>query len=114
LLWYDHAAETWQQALPAVNGCIGAVVFGHPLKERLQLNDDSLWPADMGWDKPAGTVEDLSRIRTLLFKGDHAGADALCVKKFSRKRMLWSLQTVWDLFIESATPPEYGNAALVA
>jgi alpha-L-fucosidase 2 len=50
ILWYDNPAEAWEDALPLANGRIGAMVFGYTDTERIQLNDDSLWPADTGWD----------------------------------------------------------------
>ena len=67
ILWYEQAASVWEEALPVGNGRIGAMVFGNPTKERLQLNDDSLWPKDLGWAHPEGTSEDLNEIRRLLF-----------------------------------------------
>ena len=49
LLWYKEAAAVWEEALPLGNGRIGAMVFGDPHTERIQLNDDSLWPKDLLW-----------------------------------------------------------------
>ena len=46
ILWYAEAASDWEEALPLGNGRLGAMVFGNPTKERIQLNDDSLWPKD--------------------------------------------------------------------
>ncbi len=63
LHWGDSPPEVWEEALPIGNGRIGAMVFGCTDTERIQLNDDSLWPADLGWDDPYGTPEDLARIR---------------------------------------------------
>jgi alpha-L-fucosidase 2 len=42
----------WEsQAQPVGNGRIGAMVFGNPLRERIQFNDASLWT---GGDNPSG------------------------------------------------------------
>lgn len=100
LLWYTQPAIEWEEALPVGNGRMGAMVFGNTQTERLQLNDDSMWPADLGWDNPPGTPEDLKQIRQHLFAGENARADALFVDRFSRKRILRSHQTMGDLFIE--------------
>jgi alpha-L-fucosidase 2 len=43
LLWYVQAAEQWTEALPIGNGRIGAMIFGGVARERLQLNDDTLY-----------------------------------------------------------------------
>ena len=38
-LWYDKPAAIWNEALPLGNGRLGAMVFGDPAVERLQLNE---------------------------------------------------------------------------
>ncbi len=43
LLWYKQPAESWTQALPLGNGRIGAMVYGGTMKERICLNEDTLW-----------------------------------------------------------------------
>ncbi|MGE7204149.1 glycoside hydrolase family 95 protein [Sphingomonas sp. NPDC019816] len=42
-LWYRAPAKAWTEALPVGNGRLGAMVFGGIARERLQLNEDSLW-----------------------------------------------------------------------
>ena len=42
-LWYDHPAANWNEALPVGNGRLGAMVFGTPERERLQLNESTIW-----------------------------------------------------------------------
>jgi|GEM_PF-493082 len=42
-LWYRQPATNWNEALPLGNGRLGAMVFGTHGKERLQLNEESLW-----------------------------------------------------------------------
>ncbi len=42
-LWYRKEAKEWTEALPLGNGRIGAMVFGHPDEELIQLNEDTLW-----------------------------------------------------------------------
>lgn len=100
VLWYDKPAAIWEDALPLGNGRIGAMVFGYTDTERIQLNDDSLWPADEWADDPEGTPEDIQRIRELIIEGRHAEADELMVKKFSKKDIVRSHQTLGELFIE--------------
>ncbi len=100
VLWYQQPAENWNQALPIGNGRLGAMVFGKTDTERIQLNDDSMWPADLGWDEPAGSEDDLQAIRQLLFDGKHQEADAMFVEKFSRKSVVRSHQTMGDLWLD--------------
>ncbi len=101
VLWYDTPAQVWEEALPLGNGRLGAMVFGDPINERLQLNEDSMWPSDdPKWDEPDGTPEDLQKIRELLIVGENAIADSLFVDKFSRKKVVRSHQTMGDLFVD--------------
>ena len=36
-------ARAWTEALPLGNGRLGAMVFGHPTRDRLALNEDTFW-----------------------------------------------------------------------
>ena len=42
-LWYEQPATSWTEALPLGNGRLGCMVFGGVARERIQLNEDSLW-----------------------------------------------------------------------
>lgn len=99
VLWYAQPASQWEEALPLGNGRLGAMVFGNPAKERIQLNEDSLWPANLGWEEPEGNKDDLENIRNILMQGKHAQADSLFVQKFSRKTVVRSHQTLGDLYL---------------
>ncbi len=42
-LWYNQPAKDWNEALPIGNGRIGAMIFGRPGTELIQLNEQTLW-----------------------------------------------------------------------
>ena len=42
-LWYNQPAKVWEEALPVGNGRLGAMVFGNPFHETIQVNEESLW-----------------------------------------------------------------------
>ena len=42
-LWYEQPAKQWVEALPVGNGRLGAMVFGDPCKEVIQLNENTVW-----------------------------------------------------------------------
>ena len=42
-LWYRQPAEAWTEALPIGNGRLGAMIFGGIARERVQLNEDTLY-----------------------------------------------------------------------
>ena len=45
-LWYLEPAEEWVEAVPIGNGRLGGMVFGSTPKERVQLNEESLWAGE--------------------------------------------------------------------
>lgn len=100
-LWYQKPAEKWEEALPLGNGRLGAMVFGIPGKERIQLNEDSLWPGGPDdWGLAEGKRADLDQIRAYLLAGENEKADSLLVLKFSRKGVTRSHQTLGDLWLD--------------
>ena len=42
-IYFRKEAEEWNQAFPVGNGFLGAMVFGNVAKERIQVNEDSVW-----------------------------------------------------------------------
>ena len=80
LLWYSNPANAWVEALPIGNGSLGAMVFGGVGRERLQLNDDTLWSGrPRNWDNPKAK-DVLPEIRKAIFAGQYVEADALAKK----------------------------------
>ena len=48
-LWYDRPAQDWEsEALPLGNGFIGAMVFGGVERDRIQINEKTLWSGGPG------------------------------------------------------------------
>ena len=43
VLWYAQPAKDWNEALPIGNGRLGAMIFGRPGDELIQLNEQTLW-----------------------------------------------------------------------
>ena len=99
-LWYDQPAEHWMEALPVGNGRLGAMVFGDPNHERIQLNEDSMWPGGPDWGDGRGTPQDLEEIRELLKQGKTKEVDSLMVERFSYKTIVRSHQTMGELYID--------------
>ncbi len=82
LLWYRQPARSWDEALPIGNGRIGAMCFGTPLEERLQLNDDRAWSGSPSSEAEGGLVSAetaaAARAEALTARdaGDQAAAEA--------------------------------------
>jgi alpha-L-fucosidase 2 len=68
-LWYTHPAAQWDQALPVGNGRLGAMVFGSATRERLALNEDSMWLGSPRDTTNPNALPNLAEVRRLLFAG---------------------------------------------
>jgi alpha-L-fucosidase 2 len=76
-LWYDEPAELWNHALPVGNGRLGGMVFGGVTRERIQLNEETLWSGGPYDPVVRGAHEALPQIRAYLFAGNFERAHDL-------------------------------------
>ncbi|APS38950.1 glycosyl hydrolase family 95 catalytic domain-containing protein [Salegentibacter sp. T436] len=100
VLWYAQPASNWMEALPIGNGRLGAMIFGDTINERIQLNEDSLWPGGPDWGDSKGGPEDLDYIRQLILNGKTSKADKEIIDRFSNKDIVKSHQTMGDLYLD--------------
>jgi alpha-L-fucosidase 2 len=123
-LRYRQPARVWTEAMPIGNGRLGAMVFGGAARERIQLNEGSLWsggPQDA--DNPEA-FKNLEQVRRLLFEGRFVEAQNLTIKTMvcrgvgsrsasSAYDPYGSYQTLGDLMLafegQTANPIEYGR-----
>lgn len=99
-MFYKRAASTWPDALPVGNGRLGAMVFGIPGLERIQLNEESIWDGERrDRDNPkAGTA--VPEIRKLLLAGKVHDAERMATEDmFSIPRRMPCYQTLGDLHL---------------
>lgn len=76
-LWYDEPALIWEEALPVGNGRLGAMVYGDPHHESIQLNEETVWAGEPGNNIMADIKEHVPEIRRLIFEGKHTQAQQL-------------------------------------
>jgi alpha-L-fucosidase 2 len=93
-LWYVQPADAsipdgkngwnndteWLKALPIGNGSIGAMVFGDVNRERIQLNEKSLWSGSPSDNDNPISFQYLDSIRNLLYSGKYKEAHQLAEK----------------------------------
>ncbi len=82
-LWFQQPAQHFTRSLPLGNGRLGAMVFGGVDRERIVLNESSMWsgsPQDA--DRPAAH-EALPEIRQLLLAGRNVEAERLVNAHFT-------------------------------
>ncbi|MDV3457078.1 glycoside hydrolase family 95 protein [Sphingomonas sp. HF-S4] len=100
-LWYRQPAVKWTEALPVGNGRAGAMVFGGVARERLQLNEDTLWSGGRYHPVNPAARAALPEVRRLIFAGRYAEAQALADATLMAKPLKqMAYQTAGDLFID--------------
>lgn len=102
-LWYEEPANEWTEALPLGNGRFGAMVFGGAETERIQLNEESLWTGGPIERMNPEALENLEKVRQLLFEGKYVEGERLAQEKMMGKRIdmgKHTYQTMGDLFIQ--------------
>jgi alpha-L-fucosidase 2 len=78
-LWFAKPASRWMEALPVGNGRIGGMIYGGTSSERIDLTESTVWsgaPSDTNVNPTA--LENLGRIRELMFAGKYAEGGELC------------------------------------
>ena len=80
-LWYRQPAGAWTEALPIGNGRLGAMIFGGVARERLQLNEDTLYAGGPYDPSNPEALIALPQVRALIAAGQYAEAQALADEK---------------------------------
>ena len=109
-LWYRNPAEAWTEALPVGNGRLGAMVFGGVARERLQLNEDTLWGGGPYDPSSPEALQALPEVRRLIFAGEYLAAQTLANEKLMAKPIRqMSYQTVGDLMLTFGVSSQAGE-----
>lgn len=84
VLWYNTPAKDWMnEALPVGNGYVGAMFFGGPVTDEVQISEEGFWAGGPGANKQynggnkKGSWRYLEEIRSLLKSGNKADAAVL-------------------------------------
>jgi len=110
-LWYRQPASAWEEALPVGNGRLGAMVFGNPLHERLQLNEESIWAGSKINNNNPDALKTLPELQKALFDSRYKDAWKLAEENFlGTPPNIRSYQPLGDLFIDyewNSNPENY-------
>ncbi len=82
-LWYKQPAKIWVEALPVGNGRLGAMVYGNPNNEVIQINEESIWAGCKIENNNPNALKHLSELRQALFKSEYDKA-----KKIAEENMV--------------------------
>ena len=109
-LWYDTPAQVWTEALPLGNGRLGAMVYGNPANEQIQLNEETIWAGRPNNNANPEAREWIPKIQKLVFEGKYREAQDMCtahVKSATNQGMPY--QPFGDLRISFPGHGRYDN-----
>ena len=110
LLWYDQPAHVWTEALPLGNGRLGAMVFGNPALEQIQLNEETLWAGRPNNNANPDGLIFIPKVRELVFAGKYLDAQTLATEKvMSKTNHGMPYQTFGDLRLSFPGHARYSN-----
>lgn len=84
-LWYNCPAQVWTEALPLGNGRLGAMVYGTPGTEQIQLNEETIWAGRPNNNANPDALEYIPKVRELVFAGKYLEAQTLATEKVMAK-----------------------------
>ena len=101
VLWYNKPAEAWTDALPVGNGRLGAMVFGGIERERIQLNEETLWEGEPIDRNNPKALDALPKVQQLLFEDKNEEATKLAGETMlGVPPRIKSYQSLGDLILE--------------
>lgn len=111
LMRYDKPARFFEEAMVIGNGTIGAIVYGGVDKDRISLNDITLWTGEpeQGVTTP-DAYKAIPEIRAALDREDYRAADSLQLKvqgHYSENYQPLGTLTITYKDVDSITPGEY-------
>ena len=100
-IWFKQPARDWNEALPVGNGRLAAMVFGQVNRERIQLNEESLWSGQKISNNNPEALKHLQEIQQLLLGGKNIEAVRLAEKSLlGTPPRVRSYQSLGDLWLE--------------
>jgi alpha-L-fucosidase 2 len=85
VIWDDACAAHWEDAYPVGNGRLGAMTYATFPKERILLNEETIWSNTGKMYEDENEFPHFEKIRELEAAGDYKGADDYFEEHISRK-----------------------------
>ena len=101
----------WEDSIPLGNGRIGAMVYGHTAKDKIQLNEDSLWYGGATDRVNPRALESLSKIQDLILNRHFTEAEDLmfsCMISSPCNMRNFSTLGELDIALNQESPFPYG------
>lgn len=108
-LWYNKPAEKWVEALPVGNGRLGAMVYGNPYEEIIQLNENTFYAGQPHRNDNPNALNALDQVRQLIFNGEYVEAQDRVDKHFFSGPHGMPYQTIGNLLLKYEDGSEVKN-----
>lgn len=110
-LQYDEPADpkVWEQALPIGNGRLGAMVYGIPHREEVQLNEETIWAGGPYRNDNHKAGANLKDIQQLIFEGKSQEADKRINETFFTKTHGMPYQTAGSVLLNFPNHTKFQN-----
>ncbi|NDV81620.1 glycoside hydrolase N-terminal domain-containing protein [Bacteroides sp. 51] len=106
-LRYDQPAKVWEEALPLGNSRLGAMVYGIPQREEIQLNEETIWGGSPYRNDNPKALEALPEVRKLIFEDKNGEADRLINRTFFTKTHGMPFQTAGSVILNFSGHDDY-------
>ena len=109
-MWYDKPATLWNEALPVGNGRLGAMIYGTPASEKIQLNEETFWSGGPSNNNNPKALNALPEIRNLIFNGNYSEAESMINNNVTATTLHGSMyQVIGNLNLAFAGHNNYSN-----
>lgn len=112
-LWYKQPAKEWVEALPLGNGRLGAMVFGNPIHEVIQINEESIWAGSKINNNNPNALIHLKELQQALFNSEYDKAKKIAEDNFvGTPPEVRSYQPLGNLLIDyqwESAPADYSR-----
>lgn len=109
-VWYDKPAVYWEEAVPLGNGRLGAMVYGNPAKEEIQLNEETVSAGSPYKNYNPDAKDALPIIRQLIFDGQFPEAQEMAGERIlSKNGFGMPYQTIGSLLLNFEGHDSYTN-----
>jgi len=112
-LWYNKPSHAWTDALPLGNGRLGAMVYGIPQSDTIQINEDTFWSGSPYQNVNPEAKTALKTIQKLIDEGSYVEAQKLALAKIIADKNITShgqvYESIGNLVLKFPGHEHYGN-----
>lgn len=81
-LWYEKPASEWVEALPLGNGKLGAMIYGNPFNDIIQVNEETIWSKGTSNSLNPNAREIITSLQQHILEGNLEAADKLAKEAY--------------------------------